>query len=82
MDNLERYLDRVCRGVGGSASLRRHLRQELREHILEAAEGHKATGLPADEALQKAIADFGDPAPVHQGLEDVYGQLGQSAPPA
>jgi hypothetical protein len=74
MDNLERYLDRVCRGVGGSASLRRHLRQELREHIQEAAERYKATGLSTDEALQKAIADFGDPAPVHQGLEDVYGR--------
>ncbi len=74
MDNIEHYLDRVCRGLGGSASLRRHLRQELREHILEAAERYKATGLAPEEALQKAIADFGDPGPVHQGLEDVYGR--------
>lgn len=74
MDSLERYLARVCRGVGGSASLRRHLRQELREHILEAAERHKADGLPADEALDKAIADFRDPVAVHEGFEDVYGR--------
>jgi hypothetical protein len=74
MDNLERYLDRVCRGLGGSASLRRHLRQELREHILEAAERYKADGLSSDDALAKAIADFGDSSSVHQGLEDVYGR--------
>ncbi len=35
MNDLERYLDRVCLGLGGSLSLRRHLRQELREHILD-----------------------------------------------
>jgi hypothetical protein len=74
MDSLERYLDRVCRGLGGAASLRRHLRQELREHIAEAAERYKATGLAPDEALQKAISDFGEPGPVREGLEDVYGR--------
>lgn len=74
MTNLERYLDRVCRGLGGSTSLRRHLRQELREHILEAVERHKEAGLSADEAMEKAIADFGDPVAVHEGFEDVYGR--------
>jgi hypothetical protein len=74
MDDLERYLDRVCRGLGGAASLRRHLREELREHIREAAERYKATGLAPDEALQKAISDFGEPGSVHEGLEDVYGR--------
>ena len=37
MDQLERYLDQVCRGIGGPRSLRQHIRQELREHLLDAA---------------------------------------------
>src|SRR5262245_42303425 len=35
MDALEHYLDQVCRGVGGPWSLRKHIRRELREHLLD-----------------------------------------------
>ncbi len=33
MDKLEKYLDQVCRSIGGPRSLRQHVRQELREHL-------------------------------------------------
>ena len=40
MDKLEQYLDQVCRGIAGPRSLRQHVRQELREHLLDAAAAH------------------------------------------
>ena len=33
MNQIERFLDQVCRGVGGPSPLRKHLREELREHL-------------------------------------------------
>ncbi len=74
MHNIESYLDRVCRGLGGSAGLRRHLREELREHILDAAARYRAEGASPEEALQRAIADFGEPQALREGLEGVYGR--------
>ena len=41
MDKLEHYLDQVCRSIGGPRSLRQHVRQELREHLLDAAAEHQ-----------------------------------------
>jgi hypothetical protein len=61
MDQLERYLDQVCRSIGGPRSLRQHIRQELREHLLDAAAEHRRAGLPEEEALARALADFGGP---------------------
>jgi hypothetical protein len=74
MDKLERYLDRVCRGIGGPRDMRQHLRQELREHLLDAAAKYKAAGLPEDRALEQALADFGQPEEVRSGLEEAHGQ--------
>ena len=51
MEKLEQYLDQVCRSIGGPRSLRQHVRQELREHLLDALAQHKAAGLPEEEAL-------------------------------
>jgi hypothetical protein len=73
MDKLERYLEQVCRGIGGPRSMRQHVRQELREHLLDAAARHKAAGLPEDRALEQAIADFGRPDEVRAGLEEAHG---------
>src|SRR5262245_3379395 len=73
MDPLEQFLDRVCRGVGGSRELRQHLRQELREHLLDAAAGHRAAGMSESEALAKALADFGGPDEVRSELEVTHG---------
>jgi hypothetical protein len=51
MDNIEHYLDQVCRSIGGSKSLHQYLREELREHLLEAIERHIAAGLPKAQAI-------------------------------
>jgi type II secretory pathway component PulF len=73
MDKLEQYLDQVCRGIGGPREMRQHVRQELREHLLDAAARHKAAGLPEDRALDQALADFGQPDEVRSGLEEAHG---------
>jgi hypothetical protein len=73
MDKLEHYLDQVCRGVGGPRSLRQHVRQELREHLLDAAAEYKAAGLPEAQALDRALEDFGGPEDVRAGLEATHG---------
>ena len=71
---IDRYLDRVCRGLSGTRSLRQHLRQELREHLLDAAAEHRAGGMSEEESLIKAIEDFGGPEQVHSELAAQHGQ--------
>jgi hypothetical protein len=73
MDKLEHYLDQVCRSVGGSRALRQHIRQELREHLRDAAAEHRAAGLSEEEALTRALADFGGPEQVRSELEATHG---------
>lgn len=74
MDKLEQYLDQVCRGIGGPVEMRRHVRQELREHLLDAVAQHKAAGLADEAALDKALAEFGQPEEVRSELEAAHGQ--------
>jgi hypothetical protein len=74
MDKLEQYLDQVCRNIGGPPALRAHVRQELREHLLDAVAGHKAAGLPEAEAVAKALEEFGKIEEVRSELEAAHGQ--------
>jgi len=73
MNEIEKYLDNVCRTLGGSHELREHIREELREHLEEAIETHIAKGISRDEATRKAIEEFGQSEDVGKGLESVYG---------
>ncbi len=73
MDKLEHYLDQICRSIGGPKSLRQHIRQELREHLLDAAAEYRAAGMSEEEALDRAMADFGGPEEVRLGLEEAHG---------
>jgi len=73
MDRLEVYLDQVCRGIAGPRSLRLHVRRELREHLLDAAAEHRSAGLSDDEAMLRALADFGAPEQVRSELEATHG---------
>jgi hypothetical protein len=73
MDKLEHYLDQVCRSVGGPRSLRQHIRQELREHLRDAMAEHKAAGLSEEQALDRALGEFGKPEDVRSELEATHG---------
>ena len=74
MDKLEHYLDQVCWGVGGPRSLRQHMRQELREHLRDAVAAHRAAGATEEEALARALENFGGPEQVRSELEAAHGQ--------
>jgi len=74
MNEIERFLDHVCCGVGGSPDLRRHLRKELREHLTEEVESNVAAGLSREEAVHKALAEFGDLVMIRDGLQAVHGR--------
>src|SRR5215213_2270782 len=73
MDKLEHYLDQICRRIGGPRALRQHVRQELREHLLDAAAKHKSAGVQEEEALARALVDFGQPEDVRSELEEAHG---------
>ena len=73
MDKLERFLDRVCRSMGGPKALRQHVRQELREHLLDAAAEHRTAGLTDEAALDRALEDFGGPDELRSDLEATHG---------
>ena len=74
MDRVERYLDQICRSIGGPRSLRDHVRQELREHLLDSRDRHRALGQSDDEALTSALEEFGRPEDVRLELEATHGQ--------
>src|SRR5215469_11703782 len=74
MKKLEQYLDQVCRSIGGTRALRQHVRQELREHLLDSVAQHKAAGLPEEAALEQALEEFGQAEEVRSELEATHGQ--------
>ena len=74
MEKLEQYLDQVCHNIGGPREMREHVRQELREHLRDAVAGHKAAGLSEEAALEKALAEFGQPDEARTELEAAHGQ--------
>jgi len=73
MDKIDNYIERVCRSIGGPKSLRLHVRQELREHLLDAVAQHKAAGLSEEAAVDKALEEFGQPEVVRSELEATHG---------
>jgi hypothetical protein len=73
MDKLEHYLDQVCRGIGGPRSLRQHIRQELAEHLRDAVAELRTAGLSEEEALARALEQFGGPEDVRSELEAMHG---------
>jgi hypothetical protein len=73
MDKLDQYVEQVCRSIGGPWAMRQHVRQELREHLRDAVAQHQAAGLPMEEALTRALAEFGRPEDVRSELEATHG---------
>src|SRR6187431_1839320 len=73
MDKIDLYLDQVCRGIAGPRSLRQHIRQELREHLLDAVAVHRAAGLSEEQAIARALDDFGGPEEVRGEMETLHG---------
>ena len=79
MDKVEPYVEYVCRGIAGPRAMRKHVQQELREHLVDAISEHEAAGStpqfgdrrgyqmdPAnsDEAVREAKLDLEEGADV------------------
>ena len=73
MDKLEQYVEQVCRSIGGPWAMRQHVRQELREHLRDAVAQHRTAGLSDEEALTRALEEFGKPEDVRSELEATHG---------
>jgi hypothetical protein len=58
---VDAYLDQVAASLFGPSRARRDIVAELRSGLLDAADAHQCTGLPAAPAAEAAIAEFGDP---------------------
>lgn len=74
MEKLEQYLDQVCQRIGGPRAMRQHVRQELREHLMDAVAQHRAAGLGEEDAVARALEEFGKPEEVRSELEATHGQ--------
>lgn len=58
---IETYVSTLKPNLVGHSRLRRRLAEEMQGHLYDAAERHRAAGLPPEEAQQRAIEDFGPP---------------------
>jgi len=65
---VEGYLAAVSARLPGPAWARAGIVAELRSGLLDAADAHRAAGLPPAEATAAAIGEFGDPALVAGGF--------------
>lgn len=74
MDDIEQFLNRTTRGIGGPASLQIHLKEELREHLDETIREYVSNGMTEEEARQKTLREFGGPEQIREEFEAVYGR--------
>ncbi len=65
---VESYLAEVSARWPGPARAHAGIVAELRSGLLDAADAHRAAGLPAAQAARAAIAEFGDPGQVADGF--------------
>jgi hypothetical protein len=65
---VEGYLDQVAGRWPGSPRSHRGILAELRAGLLDAADSRERCGLPAGQAAEAAIAEFGDPQQVADGF--------------
>lgn len=72
MSSVETYLDRVCRGLRVNPAEAEDIREELRSHLTSAIEECAARSTGQRDAVDLAIASFGDPGTIHERLDRVH----------
>jgi hypothetical protein len=65
---VERYLAEVTTRLPGSAKSHSGIVAELRSGLLDATDSYRSAGLPPAQAIEAAIAEFGDPAQLADGF--------------
>jgi hypothetical protein len=56
---VEGHVRRLDRALTGPRRMKADLLREVRDGLVDAAEGHRADGLPPTEAERRAVAEFG-----------------------
>ncbi len=69
---FERYLSMVAGNLSLSASQRQAIRRELRSHLEEGLEDARAQGIPREEAIARALRDFGDAGQLGRAMTRPY----------
>ncbi len=67
---LERYLRRATRGIWGRKRL--EVCEELQAHILERAKAFSIGGLPCETAVERVLAELGEPQLVNRGMLRIH----------
>jgi hypothetical protein len=67
---LETYLRRATRGLWGKKRL--EVREELTQHILKKAHGHRVADFSQDAAIARALGELGDPRGIRSGMIGVH----------
>jgi hypothetical protein len=57
---FDRYLKRLCRGLGLTSRQRGQISDELRDHLEERLAELASCGVPRDQAVLQALDEFGD----------------------
>lgn len=63
---VEKYLRGATRGLWGHR--RREIQEELRAHVEERTLAHRIGGMDEKGALERALAELGDPSTVQKGM--------------
>jgi hypothetical protein len=72
MNEIEEFVGRLCRSLHVENALKEHIREELREHLSEAIECHVREGLPHEEAVRRAIEEFGSAEMIGHELNSIH----------
>lgn len=72
--DYESYLSLLTRFLRLSPSQRDEIRRELRAHMEEAIEAQLERGVPRDEAVRRALDDFGDAAELAARFSSIGGR--------
>ena len=72
--DYESYLSLLTRFLRFSPSQRDEIRRELRAHMEEAIEAQLERGVPRDEAVRRALDDFGDAAELAARFSSIGGR--------
>lgn len=68
---LNEYIQQVCRQIRNK-EMHASISQELRGHLEDKIEDYQASGLTLESAIDKAIADMGDPIQIGKHLHQAH----------
>ena len=69
---LRSFVHSIVTGAAVPSRVRDDLEEEMLGHLLERLAAQRAAGIPADDAAQRVIAEFGDPAALSADLARTY----------